>query len=112
MKLINIIKSGIPNLIDKSGELLPFESMTEEQKRICQNKAKARHRIMCVLSEEEMSKVHVMVNTKEMWDTLGLTYEALKEVNINKLTMLKHQYKMFSIEDNESIQPMVACLKV
>jgi len=80
MELINIIKNGIPTLIDKSGELLPFESMTNKEKRICQNNAKARHIIMCALSEEEMSKVHVMVSAKEMWDTLALTYEDSKEV--------------------------------
>jgi len=80
MELINIIKNDIPTLIDKSGELLPFESMTVEEKRVCQNNAKARHIIMCALSEEEMSKVHVMVSAKEMWDTLALTYEDLKEV--------------------------------
>jgi len=110
IELINIIKNGIPTLIDKSGELLPFESVTEEEKPICQNNAKARHLIMCTLSEEEISKVHAMVSAKEMWDTLALTYEGSIEVKRNKLTMLKHQYQMFAIEDHESIQSMVSCL--
>jgi len=67
MKLINIIKNGIPSLIDKSGDLLHFESMTKKEKCMCQNNAKARHLIMGALSEEEMLKVHVMVSAKEMW---------------------------------------------
>jgi len=112
MELINIIKNGIPTLIDKSGELLSFESMTKEEKCICQNNAKARHLIMYVLYEKEMSKVRVMVSAKEMWDTLALTYESSKEVKRNKLTMLKRQYKMFAIEDHESIQSMVSHLQV
>jgi len=112
MELINIIKYVIPTLIDKLGGLLPFESMTVEEKRICQNNAKVRHIIMCVLSEEEMSKVHAMVSVKEMWDTLALTYEGSKGVKINKLTMLKHQYEMFAIEDHESIQSMISRLQV
>jgi len=112
MELINIIKNDILTLIDKSGELLPFESMTVEEKRVCQNNAKARHIIMCNLSEEEMPKVHAMVSTKEMWDTLALTYEGSKEVKRNKLTMLKSQYEMFAIEDHESIQSMVFRLHV
>jgi len=74
MELINIIKNDIPTLIDKLGELLPFESMMVEEKRMCQNNAKAGQIIMCALSKEEMSKVHVMVSAKEMWDTLTLTY--------------------------------------
>jgi len=112
MELINIIKNDIPTLINKSGELLPFESMTEEEKHICQNNAKARHLIICALSEEEMSKVHAMVSAKEMWDTLSLTYEGSKEVKRNKLTMFKRQYEMFAIEDHESIQSMVSRLQV
>jgi len=80
MELINIIKNGIPTLIDKSGDLFPFESMTKKEIRICQNNAKARNIIMCALSEEEISKMHVMVNAKEIWDTLALTYEDSKEV--------------------------------
>jgi len=44
MELINIIKNGIPTLIDKSGELLPVE-----EKHVCQNNAKARHIIMCFI---------------------------------------------------------------
>jgi len=80
MELINIIKNGIPTLIDKSGELLLFKFMTEEEKRICQNNAKVRHLIICALFEEEMSKAHAIVSAKEMWDTLDLIYEGSKEV--------------------------------
>ena len=35
-----------------------------------------------------------------------------KEVKGNKLTMLKRQYEMFAIEDQESIQSMVSHLQV
>jgi len=66
MELINIIKSGISTLIYKSGELLPFEFMTVEEKHVCQNNVKARHIMMCALSEEEMLKAHAMVSAKEM----------------------------------------------
>jgi len=40
--------------------------MTKEEKCICQNNAKSRHLIICALSEEEISNVHVMVSAKEM----------------------------------------------
>ena len=83
--------------------MLPFEYVTIEEKRIYQNNAKARHIIMCALSEEEISKVHAMVSAKEMWYTLALTYEGSKEVKRNKLIVLKCQYEMFAIKDHESI---------
>jgi len=35
IELINIIKNDIPTSSDKSGELLHFESMIGEEKRIC-----------------------------------------------------------------------------
>ena len=67
---------------------------------------------MCALSEEEMSKVHVMVNAKEMWDTLALTREGSKEGKRNKLTMVKCQCEMFDIEDHESIQSKITRLNL
>jgi len=56
IELINIIKNGVPTLIDKSEELFPFESMTEEEKHICQNNAKARHLIMYALLRKKCQR--------------------------------------------------------
>jgi len=41
MELINIIENDTPRLIHKSGELLHFESTTEEKKYVCPNNTKA-----------------------------------------------------------------------
>ncbi|ESW23578.1 hypothetical protein PHAVU_004G059100 [Phaseolus vulgaris] len=74
-------------------------------------KSKPRHILLCSLSKEETSKVHAMANTKDIWETITLSYEGSKEVKQNMLTLLKTQHEMFRIEENESIQLMVIRLQ-
>jgi len=51
-----------------------------------------------------------MSSVKEMCDTLALAYDDSKEVRRNKLTLLRYQYEVSSMEENESIQSMIAGL--
>jgi len=51
IEFIDIIQHGIPTLFDA------FESMNDEKKYMFLLNVKARHILMCALSEEEMSKV-------------------------------------------------------
>ncbi|KAL2327460.1 hypothetical protein Fmac_020887 [Flemingia macrophylla] len=61
---------------------------------------------MCVLSEEEYSKVHNLNSAKQMWDTLAFTYEGSQEVKGNKLSLLARKYELFEMEENELVQTM------
>nr|KYP56548.1 hypothetical protein KK1_002789 [Cajanus cajan] len=61
---------------------------------------------MCALSEEEYTKVHSFRSVKQMWDTLGLTYEGSLEVKHNKLSLLAYKYELFEMEESKSIQTM------
>jgi len=83
----------------------------ERGREIYQQKAKPRHILLCSLSKEETSKVHAMANTKDIWETITLSYEGSKEVKQNMITLLKTQHEMFRIEENESIQLMVIRLQ-
>jgi len=85
--------------------------MSDEKKYRYQLNAKARHNMMCVLSEEKMSKVHAMISAKEMWDTLALSHEGFKEVKRNMLTLFRHQYEMCST-NHKTIQSMITSLQV
>jgi len=40
-----------------------------------------------------------------------LSYEGSKEVKRNKLTFLRNQYEMFTMEDNENVQSMITRLQ-
>jgi len=46
-----------------------------------------------------------------MWDTLALSHQASKGVTRNKLTIFRDRYEFFSIEENKSIQSMIARLQ-
>jgi len=42
-----------------------------------------------------------------MWETLTLSHKGSKEVKRNKLTLVKRQYEMFTMEDNVTAQSMI-----
>ncbi|GAV59341.1 UBN2 domain-containing protein, partial [Cephalotus follicularis] len=43
---------------------------------------------------------------KEMWDRLEVTYEGTNQVKEAKISMLVHDYEMFTINENEDIKSM------
>ncbi|RDX92408.1 hypothetical protein CR513_25495, partial [Mucuna pruriens] len=55
---------------------------------------------------QEYEKVHSCKLSKDMWDTLALTYEGTSHVKDSKNSMLVHQYELFKMEDNEIIDLM------
>uniref|UniRef100_A0A151UDI8 Retrovirus-related Pol polyprotein from transposon TNT 1-94 n=1 Tax=Cajanus cajan TaxID=3821 RepID=A0A151UDI8_CAJCA len=59
-----------------------------------------------MLTKEEYTKVHNFRSAEQMWDTLAITYEGSLEVKHNKLSLLVHNYELFEMEENESIQTM------
>jgi len=89
-------------LFDANVKLLPCESQNEDERCKYLLNVKARHTLLCSLSEEEISKVHSMIFVKERWGTLALSNEGSKEVkkSRNKLTLLRCQYEMFIVEEN------------
>lgn len=54
---------------------------------------------MCALSEEEYIKVHAHKDTKDMWDTLDVTYEGCSEVTRNRLSLLTKHFELFTMID-------------
>ncbi|GAV66374.1 UBN2 domain-containing protein, partial [Cephalotus follicularis] len=43
---------------------------------------------------------------KEMWDRLEVTYEGTNQVKEAKVSMLVHEYEMFTMNENEDIKSM------
>lgn len=41
-----------------------------------------------------------------MWDTLTILYKGSTKVKRNKLSLLTHKYKLFTMGENEDIQSM------
>ena len=45
-------------------------------------------------------------NAKDMWDTLQVTHEGTTNVKRSRINTLTHEYKLFRMNTNESIQDM------
>jgi len=97
----SILESDIPFLLDDKGKMLPWSALNEKQRYYYQLNAKIRHNLMYALSEEEISHVHIISYVVEMRDTLtlALAHEGSKEYKHNKLSLQRHQCKMFTMEE-------------
>ncbi|GAV86276.1 UBN2 domain-containing protein, partial [Cephalotus follicularis] len=71
-----------------------------------QMNAKAKHIIICAINSSEFNRVSSCVSAKEMWDRLEVTYEGTNQVKEAKIIMLVHDYKMFTMNENEDIKSM------
>ncbi|RDY03343.1 hypothetical protein CR513_13081, partial [Mucuna pruriens] len=60
---------------NKEGVEIPRSSWKEEQKAMYFINSKAINFFMCALIESEYEKIHSCKSSKEMWNTLALTYE-------------------------------------
>jgi len=93
--------------VDNIGQILPRGKLDDAQSYIYRLNSKWKKCLFCASSKEETSKVHAMFSAKEMWDTLHLARDGSKEVRRSELTIIRHQYETFTMEENESIQSMV-----
>ena len=45
-------------------------------------------------------------NAKEIWDTLQVTHEGTTDVKRSRINTLTHEYELFRMNQNETIQEM------
>ncbi|GAV56474.1 UBN2 domain-containing protein, partial [Cephalotus follicularis] len=74
--------------------------------KIVQLNAKAKHIIICAINSNEFNRVSSCVLTKEMWDKLQVTYEGTNQVKEDNISMLVHEYEMFTMQYNKDIKTM------
>jgi len=55
---------------------------------------------------DEYFRVSNCKNAKEIWDTLQVTHEGITDVKRSRINTLTHEYKIFRINQNETIQEM------
>ncbi|GAV62209.1 UBN2 domain-containing protein, partial [Cephalotus follicularis] len=79
-------------------------SYNDEDRKIVQMNAKAKHIIICAINSSDFNKVSSCISTKEMWDRLEVTYEGTSQVKEAKISMLVHDYEMFTMNENEDIK--------
>ncbi|GAV67719.1 UBN2 domain-containing protein, partial [Cephalotus follicularis] len=68
--------------------------------------AKAKHIIICAINLNDFNRILSCISAKEMWDRLEVTYEGTNQVKEAKISMLVHDYEMFTMNENEDIKSM------
>ena len=84
----------------------PREEWSEEEKRLVQYNLKAKNKITFALGMDKYFKVSNCKSAKDMWDTLQVTHEGTTEVKRSRINTLTHEYELFRMNPNESIQDM------
>jgi len=67
---------------------------------------KAKNIITYALGMDEYFRVSNCKNAKEIWDTLQVTHEGTTNVKRSRINTLTHEYKLFRMNQNETIHDM------
>ena len=84
----------------------PREDWSEEERRLVQYNLKAKNIITSALGMDEYFRVSNCKSAKDMWDTLQVTHEDTTDVERSRINTLTHEYELFRMNANESIQDM------
>ncbi|GAV88465.1 DUF4219 domain-containing protein/UBN2 domain-containing protein, partial [Cephalotus follicularis] len=90
----------LPSIRDENGESIP------KARNTVQLNAKAKHVIICAINSSEFNRVCSCISTKEMWDRVEVTYKGTNQVKDAKISMLVHDYELFSMNEDEDIKSM------
>ncbi|GAV70631.1 DUF4219 domain-containing protein/UBN2 domain-containing protein, partial [Cephalotus follicularis] len=99
---------NLPTIRNENGEIIakPRSSYNDEDRKRVQMNAKAKHIIICAINSSDFNRVSSCISDKEMWDRLEVTYEGTIQVKDSKISMLVHDYEMFTMNENEDIKSM------
>ena len=84
----------------------PREQWDEDERRRVQYNLKAKNIITSALGMDEYFRVSDCKTAKEMWDTLQVTHEGTTDVKRSRINTLTHEYELFIMNQNETIQDM------
>ena len=106
-ELWDILEEGVGNLrLDEEGIALDRTAHTAEQKKLYKKHHMIRGILVAALPHKEYLKMSDKSTTKAMFTSLCSNYEGNKKVREAKATMLVHQYELFIMKEDESIETM------
>nr|KYP38695.1 hypothetical protein KK1_040039 [Cajanus cajan] len=85
---------------------LPKDQWSDDDKRKAQYNLKAKNIITSALGIDEYFRILNCTSAKEMWDTLKVTHESTNNVKRYRRNTFTHEYELFRMNQNESIQDM------
>jgi len=106
-KLWDILENGVGDLdLDEEGAAVDRKKHTPAQKKMYKKHHKIRGSLILVIPRAEYMKRSDKTTTKAMFASLCANYEGNKKVREAKALMLVHQYELFKMMDDESIEDM------
>ena len=106
-ELWDVLEEGVGNLrLDDEGVALDRRAHTAEQKKLYKKHHLIRGILVAALPHKEYLKMSDKSTAKAMFTSLCSNYEGNKKVREAKATMLVHQYELFRMKEDESIETM------
>jgi len=106
-ELWDILEDGVGDLVlDEEEVAIDRKKHTPEQKKLYKKHHKIRGSLVTAIPKAEYMKMSVKSTAKAMFASLCANYEGSKKVREAKALMLVHQYELFKMKDDESIEQM------
>jgi len=106
-ELWDVLEDGVGNLrLDEESVALDRKAHTAEQKKLYKKHHLIRGILVAALPHKEYLKMSNKSTAKAMFTSLCSNYEGNKKVREAKATMLVHQYELFRMKEDESIETM------
>jgi len=106
-ELWDILEDGVGDLdLDEEGAVVDRKKHAPAQKKIYKKHHKIRGSLVLAIPRAEYMKMSGKSTAKAMFASLYANYEGSKKVREAKALMLVHQYELFKMKDDESIEEM------
>jgi len=106
-ELLDILEDGVGDLdLDEEGAAVDRKKHTPAQKKMYKKHHKIRGSLVLAIPCAEYTKMSDKSNAKAMFASLCPNYVGSKKVREAKALMLVHQYELFKMKDDESIEKM------
>ena len=106
-ELCDILEDGVGDLVlDEEGAVIDRKKHTPAQKKLYKKHHTIRGSLVTAISKAEYMKMSDKSTSKAMYASLCASYEGSKKVREAKALMLVHQYELFKMKDDQSIEKM------
>jgi len=106
-ELWEVLEDGVGDVaLDEEGVAIDRKKHTAAQKKLYKKHHKIKDILVAALPHVEYLKMSDKSTANAMFASLCANYEGNKKVREAKATMLIHQYELFTMKDDESIEAM------
>jgi len=106
-ELWDILEDGVGDLnLDGEGVVVDRKKHTPAQKKMYKKHHKIKGSLVLAIPRVEYMKMSNKSTAKAMFVSLYANYEGIKKVRDATTLMLVHQYELFKMKDDESIEEM------